>query len=99
MGGLGATGCLAGEAGRDGAAGQAAIRSFGPEPAQHLDRVFAIGAPIGPQPHLPFVGEISPEKETRPDRPGALEAPKKRSPRRAQPSPRPASWWRCASSR
>ena len=37
--------------------------------------------------------------ETRADRPGELEAIQKRCPRSAQPYPRSASWWTCASSR
>ncbi len=39
---------------------QRAIRSRGPQPAQHLDRVFTVGAPIGPDAHRAFVVEIQP---------------------------------------
>ena len=37
---------------------QLVLGPFGPEPAQDIDGVFAVGAGIGPQPHRAFVVEI-----------------------------------------
>src|SRR3982750_4514969 len=37
---------------------QLVLGPFGPEPAQNIDGVLAVGAGIGPQPHLAFVVEI-----------------------------------------
>jgi hypothetical protein len=38
--------------------GQLALGPFGPEPAQNIDGVLAVGAGIGPEPHFAFVIEI-----------------------------------------
>src|SRR4051812_23380684 len=46
---------------------QLAIGPFGPQPSKNLDRVVAVGAREGPQPHLTFVVEIKPiEGEIKP---------------------------------
>src|SRR6187551_275544 len=37
---------------------QLVLRPFGPEPAQNIDGVLAVGAGIGPEPHLAVVVEI-----------------------------------------
>jgi hypothetical protein len=37
---------------------QRLIGELGPQPAQHIDRVVAVGPRIGPQPPLAFVGQI-----------------------------------------
>src|SRR4051812_10485430 len=39
---------------------QRLIGELGPQPAQHLDRVFAVGAREGPQPHLALVVQVHP---------------------------------------
>ncbi len=38
--------------------GERTLGDFRAQPAQHIDRVFAIGARIGPEPHLAFIVEI-----------------------------------------
>ena len=37
---------------------QLVLGPFGPEPAQNIDGVLAVGAGIGPKPHFTFVVEI-----------------------------------------
>ena len=37
---------------------QLVLGPFGPEPAQNIDGVLAVGARIGPEPHRAFVVEI-----------------------------------------
>src|SRR3954454_25048760 len=64
---------------------QLAIGPFGTEPSKDLDGVPAVGARVGPQPHLAFVVEIQPKERTRADRPGEREATQDRCPRSAQP--------------
>ena len=38
--------------------GERAVRDGGPEPAQHIHRVLAVGARVGPDPHLALVEQI-----------------------------------------
>ena len=45
---------------------QRALRNLGPQALQHIDRVVAIGARVGPQPHLALVVEVQPvERDSR----------------------------------